>query len=180
MRARLPCPPAPLGLPLLAALLLGPPAPARAQVGEYELKTAFVFNFINFTRWPAKASGPLTLCIHGPDPFGPALDKLEGRGVGKRGLAVRRAVGLDGLPACDAVFIAAPAIGNLAAVLNSLDARPVLTIADSPGAMRRGVLINMNRTEQNKISFEVNLATAREMGLDFSAQMLSLATEVRQ
>jgi hypothetical protein len=65
-------------------------------------------------------------------------------------------------------------------VLNSLDARPVLTIADSPGAMRRGVLINMNRTEQNKISFEVNLAAAREMGLDFSAQMLSLATEVRQ
>jgi hypothetical protein len=166
-------------LPLLAAMVLAPPAPAHAQVGEYELKTAFVFNFISFTRWPAK-TGPLTLCIHGPDPFGPVLDKLEGRGIGKRSLAVRRAVGLDGLPACDAVFIAAPAMGNLAAVLNRLDDSPVLTIADSPGAMRRGVLINMNRTEQNKVGFEVNLAAARDKGLDFSAQMLSLATEVRQ
>jgi hypothetical protein len=164
-------------LPLFA--LDSPPAAAAAQVGEYELKTAFVFNFINFTRWPAAAGNPLTLCVHGPDTFGAALDRLEGRSVGKRGLAVRRAVGLDGLPGCDAVFISAPAMGNLAGLLDRLSGRPVLTIADSPGAMRRGVLINMIRTEQNKIGFEVNLAAARENGLDFSAQMLSLAVEVR-
>jgi hypothetical protein len=168
------------GLTLAAALAAGAPAPARAQVGEYELKAAFVFNFINFTRWPAGGDVALTLCIHGADPFGPTLDKLAGRTVGRRYLAVRRGVGLDGLAGCDAVFIAAPALGNLAGVLDSLGSRPVLTIADSPGAMRRGVLINMNRNEQNKIGFEVNLAAARERGLDFNAQMLSLATEVRR
>jgi hypothetical protein len=165
-------------LTLLLLLCLGPP-PASAQVGEYDLKAAFVFNFINFTRWPAAPGIPLTLCIHGPDPFGAALDRLEGRSVGKRYLTLRRPVGLDGLSGCDAVFIAAPAMGNLAAVLDKLSGKPVLTIADSPGAMRRGVLINMNRNEQGKIGFEVNLAAARETGLDFSAQMLSLATEVR-
>lgn len=166
-------------LPLLALLVAGAAAPAQAQVGEYELKAAFVYNFIAFARWPEETDRTLTLCIHGPDPFGASLDKLQGRSIGKRSLAVRRAVGLDGLADCDAVFIAASALGGLGQLLERIGNRPVLTIADSPGAMRRGVAVNMNKSEQGKISFEVNLGAARARGLGFSSQMLSLATEVR-
>ena len=165
-------------LPLLIFLCLGA-APACAQVAEYELKAAFVFNFISFARWPETVGSPLTLCIHGPDPFGPNLDRLQGRAVGKRQIAVRRNAGLDELARCDAVFIPVPAVGALDKLFERLGNRPVLTIADTPGAMYRGVLLNMNKSEQGRIGFEVNLGAARARGLDFSAQMLSLATEVR-
>lgn len=165
-------------LPLLALLCLGA-APVRAQVPEYELKAAFVFNFISFARWPETVGNPLTLCIHGADPFGPNLDRLQGRAVGKRQIALRRNAGLDDLARCDAIFVAAPAVGGLPKLLERLGSRPVLTVADTPGAMHRGVLINMNKSEQGRIGFEINLGAARARGLDFSSQMLSLATEVR-
>ncbi|HEX3129706.1 MAG TPA: YfiR family protein, partial [Thermoanaerobaculia bacterium] len=55
-------------LVLLAALPLG------AQELEYQLKAAFLFNFVKFVEWPAEAfngeRSPLSICVYGADPFG--------------------------------------------------------------------------------------------------------------
>src|SRR5436305_4926410 len=53
--------------------------------GEYSVKAAFLLNFTRYTDWPASAfasdADPLVLCIIGQDPFGPALDTVEGKTV---------------------------------------------------------------------------------------------------
>jgi hypothetical protein len=56
---------------------------------------------------------------------------------------------------------------------------PVLTVADSPGAARQGVALNM-AVERNRITFEANLLAARAAHLDLSSKLLRLATEVFQ
>jgi hypothetical protein len=121
----------------------------------------------------------LNVCVYGQDSFGDDLDKLQGRSVAGRTLTVRRATSLEALANCQVVFIARPAINNLPRVLDSLRGKPVLTVADSPGANRQGVMLNMGMA-QNRIQFEANLAGARDNGLVLSSKLLRLATEVQQ
>lgn len=167
---------------LLAGLLsLGGwslPLPAY-ELSEYQLKAAFLMNFMAFTEWPAGTGDTLTVCVYGPDPFGEELNKLEAKKVGSRNLKVRRSESVDDLEGCQVVFVSRDAVGNLSRLLERLNGKPVLTVADSPGAARDGVSINME-TAQTKISFQVNLGAVRHNGLDLSSKLLRLATQVYQ
>jgi hypothetical protein len=155
-------------------------SPARADTAEeYRLKLAFLYNFASFTEWPATVGATLNLCVYGQDSFGGDLEKLQGRSVAGRSLTVRRTTSLEALANCQVVFIAQPAIGNLPRVLDSLRGKPVLTVADSPGACGQGVMLNMG-TAQNRVQFEANLAGARDNGLVLSSKLLRLAKEVYQ
>jgi hypothetical protein len=121
----------------------------------------------------------LNVCVHGDDPFGGEIDGLQGKSAGGRSLAVNRRAAGEPLRDCHIVFIAASMIDHLPRVLDSLRGRPVLTVADSAGAMRRGVMLNM-KMAQGKITFEANLQAARGAGLDLSSKLLRLAVEVQQ
>lgn len=155
-------------------------APLRADnSAEYQIKAAFLYNFVSFTEWPAGLGSTLNLCVYGPDPFGSNLDKLQGKSVASRSLAVRRTASVEGLANCQIVFISQPAIGHLPRVLDSLRGKPALTVADTPGAAREGVAINMIM-EQSKVKFEANLGASRSQGLELSSKLLRLATEVYQ
>jgi hypothetical protein len=168
----------------LAALLLAlcsctPAVRAADDLPEYRLKAAFLYNFALFTEWPAYVGDTLRLCVFGPDPFGAELDGLQGKGVGERSIAVQRKTGLDGLKGCQIVFVAPAAAAQLPRVLEALEGQTVLTVADTPGAARQGVALNMV-VSQNKVSFEANLKAARAARLNLSSKLLRLATEVIQ
>lgn len=174
---------APLWAALLLALLglFGRPAPSLADPAqEYGIKASFLHNFLSFTEWPEGTGSRIELCIYGPDPFGPQLDRLAGKKAGERVLGVRRINSVSDMERCDAVFITRAVIGNLPRVLDSLGRRPVLTLADTPGAMQQGVAINMVEGEQGKLGFEVNLTAVRNQGLNLSIRLLRLAREVRR
>ena len=153
---------------------------ARAdELPEYRLKAAFLYNFALFTEWPAEVGDTLTLCIVGRDPFGRDIDELQGKPVGDRSVTLQRKGLGDSLKSCQIIFIAASAMGNLPRLLDELRERPVLTVADSPGAARQGVALNM-AVAQNKVTFEANLQAARAARIGLSSKLLRLATEVRQ
>lgn len=149
------------------------------ELPEYRLKAAFVYNFLAFTEWPAATGTTLNLCIHGKDPFGSEIDGLQGKAVGSRSIAVQRRPANDALKNCQVVFVSASQMDSLPRVLASLTGQTVLTLADSPGAMRQGVALNMG-VAQGKITFEANLVAARGAGLNLSSKLLRLATEVQQ
>ena len=163
---------------LLGLLCCVPPVWAD-NLAEYRIKAAFLYNFVSFTEWPAGLGNSLNLCVYGPDPFGEDLDKLQGKSVAGRSLAVRRTNSVDALGSCQIVFITRPVIGNLPRVLDNLRGKPVLTVADTSGVAREGVALNMG-TEQNKVIFEANLGAARDNGLILSSKLLRLAKEVYQ
>lgn len=164
---------------LAGTLLAGGGATPAQDVPEYRLKAAFVFNFIAFTEWPADAPSTLQLCVLGADPFGRDIDCLHDRVAAGRKLALQRRSAGEGARGCHVVFLSAALGDALPRVLQGLLGQPVLTIADTPGALRHGVMLNMNLA-QDKVSFEAHLQAARAAGLNLSSKLLRLATEVVQ
>jgi len=155
------------------------PCATANELPEYRLKAAFVYNFIVYTEWPAETGDALNLCIHGPDPFGPEADGLQGRVAGGRSITVQRKTAGESLKNCQVVFLSAAAIDRLPRDLARLQGQATLTVADSPGAMQQGVVLNL-AVRQGKVSFEANLQAARSAGLTLSSKLLRLATEVHQ
>lgn len=163
----------------VAASLLFATGARADDLPEYRLKAAFVYNFMLFTEWPAATGNTLNLCIHGKDPFGPEIDGLQGKLAAARSIAVHRKAAGESLKHCQVVFIASSMMGSLPNVLESLKGQPTLTLADSPGAMHKGVALNMS-VAQGKVTFEASLLAARGAGLNLSSKLLRLATEVLQ
>ncbi len=155
------------------------PQSSASDLPEYRLKAAFLYNFALFTEWPAEVGPTLNLCVFGKDPFGEEIEPLQGKAVGSRKITVHRKASVESLKDCQFVFVASSAIGSLARVLDGLRGAPVLTVADTPGAARQGVALNM-AVAQNKVTFEANLEAARAARLNLSSKLLRLAAEVRQ
>ena len=68
-------------------------------------------------------------------------------------------------------------MGSLSHFISDIHDGAVLTVADSPGATRRGVILNMS-INQGKVAFEVNLKAAKAARLKLSSKVLRLATDV--
>ena len=168
----------PILLFALCSWLLAMPAAGQAFT-EYQLKAGVLYNFIAFTTWPEAPPAVLNVCIYGPDPFGQDIDALHGRKVASGSLAIRRVSNVELLANCQVVFIGQAAIGNLPRVLEYLGNWPVLTVADTPGSTARGIMLNMEMTNE-RIRFQANLVEARSRGLNLSSKLLRLATEVKQ
>src|SRR5688572_33422708 len=93
-----------LNLTLASGLILqsvcGSLAASAPALNEYELKAAFLYNFVKFTEWPAEESGksdePFIIGVVGKDPFGAALDKLiEGETIYDKKIVARRFARMD-------------------------------------------------------------------------------------
>ena len=153
------------------------PEPAE----EHLVKSAFIYNFAKFVEWPsgtfADNAAPLVLCVLGEDPMQVALTTVAGKMIGAHPLVVKAAAPNEDLPECHMLFISGAQHGELGAILNRIGRRPVLTIGDSEGFARGGVIINLAKA-RGKIRFEINLEAAKRGGLNISSKLLKLATIV--
>src|SRR6202035_454715 len=64
------------------------------EIGEYQVKAAFLCNFAKFVEWPAQTfktpDEPIVICVLGRNPFGNALEAAAGKMlVDGRTLSVR-------------------------------------------------------------------------------------------
>jgi hypothetical protein len=141
---------------------------------EYQVKAAYLYNFVKFIEWPAAArQGPLTICIAESNPFGKALDDLL-RGESIDGRAITARVVSSPQADCHVVFVPqGVAAGEyLRAVRNS----PVLTVGEAADFVAQGGIINFVR-DAGMIRFEIDPAAARRVGLQISSRLLRLARE---
>ncbi len=146
---------------------------------EYQVKAAFIFNFIAFTQWPENNDKTTDLCLYGKNNFGREIDDLQAKSVNTNTIKIIRLERLEKVDACQVLFISNSAASDLTSILNKVAGKAILTVADTPGAASEGVMINMQLI-QNKIKFEVNLKSARDVQLNINSRLLQLATEVFQ
>jgi len=162
----------------LAAVLLGRAAGAQ-ESGEYELKAAFLYNFVKFVEWPPDAfageRSPLAICVYGDDPFGRSLEGVvRGESLGEHGLIVQRPARLDELDDCHVLFVSRSERQRMPQVLARVDGMPVLTVGDTDGFLRAGGIINFV-LEENRVRFLINQEAAERSRLRISSKLLRLA-----
>jgi hypothetical protein len=182
-----------LGASVVSVVLLtvtgsgGALSAANAATGqppeEYEVKAAFLFNFVRFVQWPAamfeSGSAPVVLGILGDDPFDGALDRaVEGHVVNGRAVRVRRVAGPADVAGCHVLFIPASRRRNAIKVLHALRAQSILTVGETEGFAAEGGVINFTR-EGNRVRFEINVGAATRARLTLSSQLLGLARIVQ-
>ena len=160
-----------LGMLFFAAVARG------AELPEYRLKAAFLYNFAVYTEWPAEVGSKLNLCVLGQDPFGGELQQLNGKVIGARSIAVQPTTTRQTIASCQLLYISPSAIGELPQVLGALNGLSVLVVTDSPGAARAGSAINM-AVQNSRVLFEVNLKAVQGARLTLSSKLLRLAREI--
>ena len=172
----------------LAALALLPhadtSAAARGQAGslEYEVKAAFLYNFARFVQWPPhafpSADAPLTICVLGSDPFGPALDDtVRVERVHGRPFAIARPGGPEAAAGCHILFVSRGEEPRYADILSRIDRRVILTVGDATSFLEAGGHVGFF-LEGNHVRFAMNTAALRECDLQVSSKLLRVARPI--
>lgn len=146
---------------------------------EYRLKAAFLFHFTTFIDWPdgTLKDDSIEVGVLGQDPFGKALETIDGKVVQGRRIIVKRSRSPKDLTSCSVLFIARSEKGRLREILSELGDRPVLTVSDIENFSRKWGVINYT-TAGNRVRFEINTAAAKRAHLRVSSRLLRVATVV--
>lgn len=144
---------------------------------EEAVKVAFLYNFFKFIEWPAAFAGQnnVNLCLNNAQMLGGAIAVLEGKIINGKPLAVLREVTSKDLKDCQMLYIDAEE--NVADTIAKVKGLPVVTVSDKVGFIELGGMIGLVHDE-NRLGFEINLDSAKESGLHFSANLLKLAKQV--
>jgi hypothetical protein len=168
------------------ALLAGTAGHAAAQPGsgrtpsEYEVKAAYLLNFLRFARWMRPDTGALSVCILGSDPFGPTLDAtIAADRPGGRAVMVRRLSPTDDPRSCHILYISASEEPRLGRILAGLQGADVLTVSDVPGFVQRNGMIQLV-TAGGRIRFDIHLGATEAAGVMLSSDLLRVARTVRR
>ncbi len=165
----------------LALWISASPEEAHAQsvnIREYQIKAAFLFNFLQFVKWPpttfTTSNAPFKIGILGDDPFGSALDDtVEGEVINGHRLTVVRSPRVEELEDCQMVFVSSSESDHLDEILADLRSKPILTIGEVEDFARKGGDIDFYLAG-GRVRFEINPQSARQCGLQISSQLLAL------
>jgi YfiR/HmsC-like len=173
---------------LAVSLSLGWIGETAAQVSdasdssEYLIKAGFIYNFAKFVEWPstafADADAPIVIGVIGVDPFGSLIDRIvEDKKIGSHGFVVKRfrwGKDLKDLKDCKILFVSPSEKGHMDEILQMVKGLPILTVGETPGFAERGGMIRFT-LEDNRVRFEVNVEAARQVNLNISSRLLTLA-----
>ena len=170
-------------LALMVLIGFGPGARA-ADVPEYQVKAAMLYNFALFVRWPAQlfpaTNSPLVICVLGKDPFGPLLEReVQGLTVQQHPIQVRRCAKAAEARDCHIVFISRSEQSRLNDIIAGFTGVPVLTVSDLDEFATRDGIIGLV-PKVTRIGLQVNLAAATRARLKIDSRLLSLAEIVRR
>jgi len=154
-----------------------------AEIEEYQVKAAFLFNFAKFVEWPAQAfksaDQPIGICVLGPNPFGSSLERVvEGKVVGDRQFVVREVRDAQQAGECHIVFVSAAGWTRSRVVLGEIKKCCVLTVGETGEFIPGGGMINL-RLEEARVRMDINPDAAARAWLRISSKLLSLA-EIRK
>jgi hypothetical protein len=173
-----------LKLALSCAFALASATNGRGQAAqEYEVKSAFLYNFTKFVEWPPGSfkddRDPLVIGYIGNDEFGSTIERtVSGRTVNGRQLKIRRFRRGQSVVACHVLFIGASERDQLAQIFEGLKGASILTVGETNGFGQYGGIINLFM-EESKVRFEINLDAVEQSRLKISSKLLSLAKIVR-
>lgn len=164
---------------------------------EYQIKAAFLYNFIQFVDWPkekvADSNQPIIIGIIGKDPFGNVFESLKNKKIKGRSVVIRRIntfeeleknkelqdKKINELKKFHVLFICSSENKYLEQIIKHVKTNNVLTVGETYNFLENGGIINFV-LEEKKVRFEINLDAANTSNLKISSQLLRLAERVVQ
>ena len=155
---------------------------AQEAPTEYQVKAAYLFNFLKFVEWPgdplANTQGQWVIGIVGDNPFGDQLTQvIAGKTVQGHELQIKRFQPGEDLRVCHVLFISASEKKRLPTMLAALSGSSVLTVADMDHFIESGGMIQFVM-EEKRVRFGIDVGAASRARLKVSAKLLSLARTV--
>lgn len=149
---------------------------------EAQVKAAYLYKFAGYVEWPPNAfadtGAPFIIGVVGAADIADELNKQKsGRLVSDHPVEVRILKPTDAARGIHMVFIASPDAAQLRRALEPYSSTPTLTIADVPGAIDAGCIINF-LVVSNRIRFEISVGNAERRGLKVSSRLLAVAQRV--
>lgn len=142
------------------------------------MKAAFIFNFAKFVDWPPAKSqetaATMNVCVVGDEPLASALAAIEGKIAGGKKIKIRLEPPQQSLGSCSILFVGDSENAQLGRILETVKNAGVLTIGDTTGFARQGVMINFYM-EEKRVRFEINPKAASRAGLKISSNLLKIA-----
>jgi len=167
---------------LIAASLLCSERPGLSAEGptEYQIKSAFIFNFAKFVEWPSDTfeskNSPLVIGVLGDNPFHDDLEKvIRNKTVEEHPVRIKFLKTAAEGTNCQVVFISTSEKPRLVQTLRELRAGHVLTVGEMDQFTESGGIINFV-FEREKIRFKINSEAAAAAGIKVSSKLLNLAT----
>lgn len=195
---------------ILIALLAGPvclkvafAAEAIDEEKAAKVKSAYLLNFVRFTRWPDAAfedkDAPLVIAMIGQDVLRPVLERtVAGKRHGERAVVVRRfslprrdrfdsaeayhrAVKAlrERLAACHLVYFPEDRMKEAKPYLKAMRSEPILWVGGGRRFAERGAMLALG-IDRGRIVFYANTATIQRSALTVSSKLLRLARVVER
>jgi hypothetical protein len=166
-------------LRILFLLAAGTASAQDSNPTEYQIKSAFLFNFAKFVEWPSSAfphtNSPIIIGIVGENPFGDILaTTIRDKTVNDRPLVIKEFQPPLSTTNFHIVFISTSEKSRLPVLLQTLRESSALTVGEMERFTESGGMINFV-WEGNKVRFQVNEAAAKSAGLKISSKLLSLS-----
>lgn len=162
----------------------GAGADVRAPAAdEWQIKSAFIYNFTKFVEWPEAALGgpsqPIVIGVLGEKPLAQQLAAVvAGRNVNGRSIDVRHVRTASEARATQLLFVTAAEESRYAAMRSELADSPVLTVGETPSFSVTGAIGFVQDGE--KLRFEINVDIAERSHLKISSQLQKLAAAIRR
>lgn len=152
-------------------------AQPQAPPLEQQVKTSYLYNFMQFVVWPEDVfdeSGKFNLCVVTGPHYDTALSALKSERVNDHEIAVHRfdEPAQAASVRCHLLFITRDKSSSAPANISA--ERGLLTIGDMPGFLESGGIINLVEV-RGKIRFEINQQAAQRSGLTVSSKLLDLS-----
>ena len=120
------------------ALVLG------ETLSEYEIKSAFLYNFANFVEWPELQMSSKTEMVIGTcgneEMFQVLKENFEGKSLRNWVIQIQSVDHVDQALSCDVLFISEQS-SRSQSFLESLKDKSILTVGDSPDFLKQGGII---------------------------------------
>ena len=146
---------------------------------EYEVRAAYLYNFIKFVKWPKKTFSdtlqPIIIGIIGKDPIVNTLDEMvKGRTIDSHPIIVKNFQRQNINQVYHVLFIGSVEKRHQISILNNMENKPILTVGDVDYFTKIGGMISFF-VEKDHVGFEINLNAVEKSDLEISAKLLKLA-----
>ncbi|NTW98674.1 MAG: YfiR family protein [Geobacteraceae bacterium] len=146
---------------------------------EFKVKAGYILNIPKFADWPSSATGypSFKVCVIGDTPIYDVLETLKGQRIKSHPVAILKVQEITQADSCHVLFIAASERYRLQRLLPEAHRLGIMTISDMRNFSKQGGMVSLVSVN-SRITYDLNLVSARSAAISFSSQILKLANDV--